>query len=50
MEITFVNLLGVVAIAFVVPFVLGFFPRLRLPSVVVELLVGIAAGPAVGPD
>ena len=47
MEITFVNLLGVVAIAFVVPFVLGFFPRLRLPSVVVELLVGIAAGPAV---
>jgi Kef-type K+ transport system membrane component KefB len=46
-DITFVNLLGVVAIAFAVPFVLGFFPKLRIPSVVLELMAGIIAGPAV---
>ncbi len=49
MEVTFVNLLGVVAIAFAVPFALGFFPRIRIPSVVVELVAGILVGPAVTP-
>jgi Kef-type K+ transport system membrane component KefB len=48
-EVTFVNLLGVVAIAFAVPFALGFFPRIRIPSVVVELVAGILVGPAVTP-
>ena len=47
MEITFVNLLGVMAIAFAVPFALGFSPRLRIPSVVLELVAGIVVGPEV---
>ena len=46
MEAPFANLFGVVAIAFLVPFVLGFFPRLRVPAVVVELAAGIVVGPA----
>ncbi len=45
-EITLVNLLGVMIIAFVVPFILGFFARLRIPSVVLELVAGIVFGPA----
>src|SRR5919109_807221 len=44
--LSFVNLLAVVAIAFAAPFLLGFVPRLRLPAVVVEILAGIAVGPA----
>src|SRR5688572_11342707 len=47
MEIEFTNLLIVVAIAFAVPLALGLAPRLRLPSVVVELIAGIVVGPAV---
>jgi Kef-type K+ transport system membrane component KefB len=41
------NLLVVAAIAFAVPFALGLFPRLRLPSVVLEIVAGIVAGPSV---
>jgi Kef-type K+ transport system membrane component KefB len=47
MHITLVNLLGVAIIAFCVPFVLGFFPRVRIPSVTLELVAGIIVGPAV---
>ena len=47
MEIEFTNLLIVAAIAFAVPLLLGLAPRLRLPSVVVELIAGIIVGPAV---
>jgi Kef-type K+ transport system membrane component KefB len=47
MEITLVNLFGVSVIAFAIPFVLGFFPRLRIPSIVLELVAGIVFGPAV---
>jgi Kef-type K+ transport system membrane component KefB len=43
----FGDLLIVVAIAFAAPFLLGLFPALRLPSVVVEIVAGILAGPAV---
>jgi Kef-type K+ transport system membrane component KefB len=43
----FGDLLIVVAIAFAAPFLLGLFPTLRLPSVVVEIVAGILAGPAV---
>ena len=32
------NLLIVVAVAFACPFVLGLFPRVRLPSVVLEIV------------
>jgi Kef-type K+ transport system membrane component KefB len=47
MHLTLVNLLGVATVAFCVPFVLGFFPRLRIPSVTLELVAGIILGPAV---
>jgi Kef-type K+ transport system membrane component KefB len=43
----FTNLLIVVAVAFAAPFVLGLFPRVKLPSVVVEIVLGIVIGPAV---
>jgi len=46
MDISLVNLIGVSAVAFVVPFTLGFFPRLRVPSVAIELLAGVVLGPA----
>lgn len=44
---SFSGLLIVVAVAFAVPFVLGLFPRVRVPSTVLEIVVGIAIGPAV---
>jgi Kef-type K+ transport system membrane component KefB len=47
MHLTLVNLLGVATVAFCVPFVLGFFPRVRIPSVTLELVAGIILGPAV---
>ena len=43
----FTNLLIIVAVAFAVPFALGLLPRVRLPSVVLELTLGIIVGPAV---
>ena len=43
----FGNLLIVVALAFFVPLALGFAPALKLPAVVVEIVAGIAVGPAV---
>jgi Kef-type K+ transport system membrane component KefB len=47
MHLTLVNMLGVAIIAFLVPFVLGFFPRVRIPSAALELIAGIVVGPAV---
>ena len=38
---SFSNLLIVVAVAFAAPFLLGLFPRVRLPSVVLEIVAGI---------
>jgi Kef-type K+ transport system membrane component KefB len=43
----FTDLLVVVAVAFAAPFLLGLFPRVRLPSVVVEIVAGIVVGPSV---
>ena len=43
----FVNLLIVVAVAFAAPLLLGLAPSVRLPAVVLEILAGIAVGPAV---
>jgi len=43
----FDNLLIVVAVAFAAPFLLGLFPALLLPSVVVEIVAGIVIGPSV---
>jgi Kef-type K+ transport system membrane component KefB len=47
MDLHFTNLLIVVAAGFFSPLVLGFFPRLLLPSVVLELVLGIVLGPSV---
>jgi Kef-type K+ transport system membrane component KefB len=44
---SFENLLIVVAVAFAAPFVLGLFPGVRLPSVVLEIVAGIVVGPSV---
>jgi Kef-type K+ transport system membrane component KefB len=46
-EISFTNLLLVVAVAFAAPFLLGLAPRVRLPSIVLEIVAGIVIGPAV---
>ena len=43
---SFVDLLLVVAVAFAAPFLLGLLPRLRLPSVVLEIVAGIVVGPS----
>src|SRR5918911_1081864 len=53
-DVSFGGLVVVAAVAFAVPLLLGLFPKLRLPSAVVELVAGILIGPAVlgwvGPD
>src|ERR687891_645789 len=41
------NLLLILAVAFAAPFLLGLFPRLLLPSVVLEIVAGIVVGPSV---
>ena len=43
----FSGLLVVVAVAFLAPFLLGLAPRVRLPSVVFEIIAGIAIGPSI---
>ena len=47
MEISFDNLLIVVVAGFAAPMLLGLVPGLRLPSVVLEIVLGILIGPAV---
>src|SRR6476469_6768402 len=42
----FTNLLIVVAVGLLAPFVLGFFPRLRLPAIGLEIVLGIVIGPS----
>jgi Kef-type K+ transport system membrane component KefB len=44
---SFTNLLIVMAVAFTAPLLLGLFPRLLLPSVVLEIVAGILVGPSV---
>src|SRR5215212_7488844 len=44
---SFGNLLLVMTVAFAAPLTLGFFPRLQLPSVVLEILAVIVIGPSV---
>jgi Kef-type K+ transport system membrane component KefB len=45
-EIHFTDLLIVVIVAFAAPLALGFFPRVRLPAIVLEIILGIVVGPA----
>ena len=42
----YTNLLIVAAVAFAAPLSLGFLPRLRLPSIVLEIVLGIVIGPS----
>jgi Kef-type K+ transport system membrane component KefB len=44
---SFGGLLIVTLVAFAAPFVLGLFPRVRLPAVVLEIAAGIVVGPSV---
>jgi Kef-type K+ transport system membrane component KefB len=43
---SFSGLLIVTVVAFGAPFLLGLFPGVRLPSVVVEIVVGIVVWPS----
>ncbi|MGZ4270455.1 MAG: cation:proton antiporter [Solirubrobacteraceae bacterium] len=47
MELTFTSLLIVAAAGFAAPLALGFAPAVRLPSIVLEIVLGILIGPAV---
>ncbi len=49
-EVHFTNLLIVVAVALAAPLVLGFFPRLRLPAIVLEIVLEIVLGIVIGPS
>src|SRR3954469_9481609 len=44
--VQYTNLLSVVTIGLLAPLALGFFPRFRLPAVVLELVLGIVIGPS----
>jgi Kef-type K+ transport system membrane component KefB len=46
LSVHFTNLLIVVAVGLLAPLVLGFFPRVRLPAIVLEILLGVAIGPS----
>lgn len=46
-HISFSGLAIVAAVGFAVPLLLGFLPRLKLPSVVLEIFMGIVIGPSV---
>jgi Kef-type K+ transport system membrane component KefB len=46
-DVSFNGLLIVCACGFAAPLALGFFPRLQLPAVVLEIVLGILAGPDV---
>jgi Kef-type K+ transport system membrane component KefB len=46
-ELSLAGVVVVAAVAFTVPLLVGLFPRLRLPSVVLEIVVGIVLGPSV---
>ena len=45
-DVHFTNLLIVVVVALSAPLALGFFPRIRLPAIVLEIVLGIVVGPS----
>ena len=45
-DIDFANLLGVLVIALLAPLALGFAPRLKIPAVVLEIVLGVLVGPS----
>src|SRR6202795_2468636 len=46
-EASFTSLAVVMGVAFLAPLVLGLLPRLRVPAVVLEIVLGIIVGPQV---
>jgi Kef-type K+ transport system membrane component KefB len=46
-DVSFTGLVIVAAVAFLAPVALGLFPRVRLPAVVLEIVLGILIGPSV---
>jgi Kef-type K+ transport system membrane component KefB len=46
LAVHYTNRLSVVTIGLLAPLALGFFPRYRLPAVVLELVLGIVIGPS----
>jgi len=46
-DVTFGSLVAVCAVAVVIPLLLGFAPRVRVPSVVLEIIAGVVLGPSV---
>jgi Kef-type K+ transport system membrane component KefB len=46
-DVSFTSLLVVAAIAVLAPLTVGFFTRLRIPAVVLEIIGGIIVGPSV---
>jgi Kef-type K+ transport system membrane component KefB len=46
-DVSFSSLAVIMAVAFGAPLVLGMFPRVRVPEVVVEIVLGIVIGPSV---
>src|SRR6201997_3686408 len=46
-DVSFTNLLIVAAVAVLAPLTVGFFPQLRVPAVVLEIIGGIILGPSV---
>src|SRR5207245_8825181 len=45
-DVHFPALLLVTVVALAAPLALGFFPRVRLPAIVLEIVLGIALGPS----
>jgi Kef-type K+ transport system membrane component KefB len=45
-EISFTNVVIVAAVAFAAPLALGLIPKLRLPAIVLEIVLGIVIGPS----
>src|SRR6266513_3604139 len=46
-DVSFINLLIIVTVAVLAPLAVGFFPRLRIPAIVLEIIGGIIIGPSV---
>ncbi|HJR89101.1 MAG TPA: cation:proton antiporter, partial [Aeromicrobium sp.] len=44
-DVEFLNLLGILVLAVVAPLVAAVLPRVRVPAVVLEIVLGIAVGP-----
>lgn len=47
MELDFGNLLGILGVALIAPLIVNVVPQLRVPSVALEIVLGIVVGPAV---